>query len=84
MRLRVLDFLRADFPDRVATDERQFEYRLLCSGTLHRDLVGNWTKSDAARVLSTDHFGLIVAEIPIDRYPQELALRFTCAVVNET
>ncbi len=84
MRLRVLDFLRGDFADRSDNDEVQVEYRLICNGVVHRDIVGDWTKSDAARLLSTDRFDLIVTGFPIDRYPQELALRFVSPTVHET
>jgi hypothetical protein len=87
MRVRVLDFLRSDFPDRdrILPVDLQVEYRLLCSGVLHRDLGGaDWTRSDVARILATGPFDLLVASRPIDQYPQELALRFRCPMVTET
>ena len=51
MRLRIIDFIRKSFPD-SSGDEKDFEYRLMCSGTLYREIVGDWTRSDIARVLS--------------------------------
>ncbi len=62
------------------------EYRLVCSGVLYNSRVHttDWTKSDACRIMSPSSFKLIVASSPIDEYPQELALSFTCPVVKES
>jgi hypothetical protein len=57
-------------------DDCEVEYRLLCSGTLHRELLGDWTKSDVARRVVDAPFRLFVASQPIDSNPQELSLRF--------
>lgn len=82
MRSRVLDFLRNSFPDSIGDDTR-LEYRLLVSGMLHREIYGDWTKSDVARILLNDRADLLVASRPPDMYPQELALRFSCPTVKE-
>lgn len=53
------------------------EYRLLCSGTLFpAHFQGDWRRSDTARILLYQPFTLLVASLPCDEYPQELALRF--------
>jgi hypothetical protein len=82
MRLRVMDFIRRSFPD-SSGDEKDFEYRLLCSGTLHREIVGDWTRSDIARVLSPEYFELFICNGRIEEYPQELSLQFSCPTVEE-
>ena len=82
MRVQVLDFLRRSFPDRSG-EHTTVEYRLMCSGTLHRSIIGDWTRSDAARLISPTHFELFVCNARIDEYPQELALRFSCPSVRE-
>lgn len=82
MRLRVLDFIRGSFPD-SSGDCKRVEYRLICSGTLHRAIGGDWTKSTIARVLSPEHFELFACSSRLDEYPQELSLRFSCPVVDQ-
>jgi len=53
------------------------EYRLLCSGELYLpNLIGNWRKSDGARLLLANPVQLMVASQPYDGYPQELVLQF--------
>jgi hypothetical protein len=53
------------------------EYRLLCSGTLFpAHIQGDWARSDNARILLHQPFALLVASLPFNEYPQELALRF--------
>lgn len=55
------------------------EYRLLCSGVLKpAGVMGNWSKSDGARLLLNDPVTIIVASQPFDDHPQELVLRFPC------
>lgn len=62
----------------------EVEYRLLCSGELYpANIMGDWRKSDGARLLLREPFQLIVASQPYDDYPQELALRFTTQFVEE-
>jgi len=59
------------------------EYRLLCSGTLHRDTFGDYSKSEVARILLDDPLLLFVASRPFDDYPLELALELTVPRVEE-
>lgn len=64
--------------------EALVEYRLVCSGTLFPDpFVGDWSRSDRARILLEEPFGLLVASQPFEEYPQELVLRFSVATVSE-
>ena len=53
------------------------EFRLLCSGALYngRILGGDWTKSDACRVLCREPVALMSVSTPPDDYPQELLLK---------
>jgi hypothetical protein len=82
MRLRVLDFIRGSFPD-TSGDYACVEYRLMCSGNLHRAIFGDWSKSTVARNLSPKHFELFVCSSRPEEYPQELSLRFSCPRVAE-
>ncbi len=61
-----------------------FEYRLLCSGTIHRKIIGDWSKSDVARPLLAPPLMLYAASRPIDDYPAELVLTFGVERVTET
>lgn len=61
------------------------EYRLICSGTLRPShFLGDWSRSDGARILLQLPVVLLVAARPYDDYPQELALRFVADQVSET
>ena len=62
----------------------EVEYRLVCSGILHRDLGSDWTKCDAGRLLLGEPFTIVIAHFPLDHYPQELAVRFSVRGVTET
>ncbi len=69
----------------LGDDAKRVEYRLICSGTLYPvDFLGDWTKSDSARVLLRLPVELLVASQPYDEYPQELALRFVSILVSES
>jgi hypothetical protein len=72
-------------PDRAnkAAGSVSFEYRLLCSGTIHRKIIGDWLKSDVARLLLTPPLMLYAAGRPIDDYPAELVLSFGVELVTE-
>ncbi len=73
------------FDNRLEKDSVRVEYRLLCSGMLFpTHLVGDWSKSDAARILLSLPIELLVASRPYDEYPQELVLRFVARLVKET
>ena len=81
----IIDFLKNCFPDRSG-DGARVEYRLTCSGIVYDGGVKtiDWTKSYSSRILSSDHFRLVVASIPADDYPQELALSFQCPEITLT
>jgi len=60
------------------------EYRLLCSGTLHRDILGDWSKSEVARILLDEPLLLFAASRPFDDHPLELVLHLSVPQVQET
>ncbi len=60
------------------------EYRLLCSGTVHRQIIGDWSKSEVARFLLAPPLLLYAASRPFEEYPLELVLRLTVARVEES
>jgi hypothetical protein len=62
------------------------EYRLVCSGMLYnsRILTADWSKSNAAAILLEHPIFLAVCGMPLDYYPQELALRFTTSALTES
>lgn len=49
--MHVLDFLGDPKCEKKPEDRLQAEYRLLCSGTLHRNCLGDYSKSEIARLL---------------------------------
>jgi hypothetical protein len=60
------------------------EYRLVCSGTLFpANFLGDWSRSDVARILLQQPVELLVASRPYDGYPQELVLRFVVPLITE-
>ena len=66
-------------------DSVQVEYRLLCSGMFYPNhFLGDWSKSDGARILLQLPIQLLVASRPYEEYPQELVLRFVSSMVHET
>jgi hypothetical protein len=60
-------------PDATAPE---YEYRLVCSGSIHREILGDWSHSTAARLLVRSPVKLIVSSARITDYPAELTLRF--------
>lgn len=85
--MHILDFLRnaGKQSGQDINNMVKVEYHLICSGTLFPDnFQGDWTKSDAARILLQAPVKLLVASRPYDDYPQELVMRFTVALVTET
>jgi len=67
------------------TDDLAVEYRLICSGSFYpAHFLGDWSRSDNARILLDEPVLLLVASRPYERYPQELSLRFTLSSVTET
>lgn len=63
----------------------EVEYRLVCSGCLTpANIVGDPLRSDMARILLNEPFTMLVASRPYNRYPQELALRFSTECVTES
>ena len=88
--MHLLNYLRKrnqeDRPpaDASMKDEVLVEYRLISSGTLFPDhFLGDWSKSDRARILLQCPVHLLVASQPYRMYPQELALRFCVSMLTE-
>jgi hypothetical protein len=79
----VLDYLGDPKCEKKPKDSLLAEYRLLCSGTLYRRLLGDWSKSEVARCLQDNPLLLFVASRPFDDYPLELAIQLTVPVVEE-
>jgi len=59
------------------------EYRLLCSGVLYRDVVGDPYKSEISRILLDEPLVLFALNRPLNEYPLELALVLTIARAEE-
>jgi hypothetical protein len=72
----VLQFL--DDPACLAkpTESLSVEYRLLYSGTVYRNIIGDWSKNEGSRFLLAPPLMLYAASRPIYKYPLELLLRF--------
>jgi len=82
--MHVIQFLQDPECVRSPADTMQVEYRLLCSGTLYRTVIGDWSKSEASRFLLAPPLMLFAASRPIYDYPLELLLSFRVAQVNIT
>jgi hypothetical protein len=80
----LLDVLR-ERTDRQDAPTEKSEFRLLCSGALYngRVFAGDWTMSDACRILLRTPVNLLVVSIPIDYYPQEIMLRMEVGEARE-
>lgn len=81
--MHVLEYLGDPKCERNPKDPLWAEYRLLCSGTLYRDLLGDWTKSEAARILLDRPLLLFAMSRPFDEYPLELVLQLTVPLIEE-
>jgi hypothetical protein len=81
--MHVLEYLDDPKCEKKPQDSLFAEYRLLCSGTLYRRLLGDWSKSEVARSLLNDPLLLFVASRPYDNYPLELALQLTVPLMEE-
>jgi hypothetical protein len=81
--MHVLQYLRDPECAGRKMDSLLAEYRLLCSGTIYRDVIGDWSKSETSRFLLVPPLLLYAASRPIDQYPLELLLRLTVARVEE-
>jgi hypothetical protein len=81
--MHMLDFLGDPKCEKKPEDCLYAEYRLLCSGTLHRRCLGDWSKSEVARILLDEPLLLFVASRPFDDYPLELALQLAVPHVKE-
>ena len=55
----------------------------MCSGTLYRDIIGDWSKSEAGRILLDPPLVLFAASRPFEDYPLELVLHLTVPRVEE-
>jgi hypothetical protein len=81
--MHVLEYLGDPKCEKKPNDSLFAEYRLLCSGTLYRRLLGDWSKSEVARSLLDDPLLLFVVSRPFDDYPLEMALQLTVPHVEE-
>jgi hypothetical protein len=81
--MHVLDYLDDPKCEKKPKGSLFAEYRLLCSGTLYRRLLGDWSKSEVARCLLDDPLLLFVVSRPFDDHPLELAIQLTVPVVEE-
>jgi hypothetical protein len=84
MDVYVLDYLADPSCARRPKDSLCADYRLLCSGSIYRQTMGEWYKTEGARFLLAPPLLLYAASRPFDGYPLELVLRLTVAQVDET
>lgn len=82
--VHVLEYLRDPSCARRPQDLLCAEYRLICSGTIYRDITGDWSKSEEARLLLAPPLLLYAASRPFDEYPLELVLRLRIARAEQT
>lgn len=82
--MHVLEYLRDPKCEKKPNNSLYAEYRLLCSGTLHHQCLGDWSKSEGARSLLYKPLLLFVTSRPFDDYPLELALQLIVPQVEET
>jgi hypothetical protein len=80
----VLQFLADPACGAEPSKSLSVEYRLLCSGTVYRNIIGDWSKSEASRFLLAPPLMLYAASRPIYEYPLELLLRFKVAQQKKT
>jgi hypothetical protein len=81
--MHVLEYLADPKCEKKPEESIYAEYRLLCSGTLHQHCLGDYSKSEKARILLDEPLLLFVVSRPFDDYPLELALQLTVAHVEE-
>src|SRR5439155_2528308 len=81
--MHVLEYLKDPKCEKKPKDSLYAEYRLLSSGTLHHACLGDWSKSEAARILLVQPLLLFAVSRPFDDYPLELALQLTVPQVEE-
>jgi len=82
--MHVLEYLKDPQCEKRLKNSLYVEYRLLCSGSLHRNCIGDWSKSESARTLLDKPLLLFVTSRPFDDYPLELTLQLTVPQVEET
>jgi len=82
--MHVLRFLRDPTCAKNPADSLWAEYHLLCSGTIYRQIIGDWSKSEASRFLLAPPLMLYAASRPIYDYPLELVLHLKVGQVKET
>lgn len=81
--MHVLDYLADPRSKRRDKDALTADYRLLCSGIIHRDILGEWSKCEISRFLTIPPLLLYVVSRPFTDYPLELVLRVTVTCVEE-
>lgn len=85
--MNILNFLCAKnhSADEECDSRIETEFRLCCSGVLYpKGFMGDWRKSDGARLFLVEPFQLIVASRQYDTFPQEFALRFQLNEIVDT
>jgi hypothetical protein len=80
----VLRYLGDPFCARPEDASLWVEYRLLSSGVIYRKIIGDWSKSEAARFLLAPPLMLYATSRPLDDYPLEMVLHFKVAQETET
>ena len=81
--MHVLEYLSDPRCEQKPDDSVRAEYRLLSSGVLHRDMIGDWSKSEVARILLNDPLLLFVASRPFEDHPLELVLHLAVPLVRD-
>ncbi|HEY2828460.1 MAG TPA: hypothetical protein VGJ04_12735 [Pirellulales bacterium] len=79
----VIDYLAEPTCNSRSVQLLTTEYRLLCSGILYRDVVGDPYKSELSRILLNEPLVLFALNRPLDQYPLELAIVLTTPLVEE-
>jgi hypothetical protein len=82
--MHVLEYLSDPQSRKEPKNSLTAEYRLLCSGTLHHACLGDYSKSEGARILLNHPLRLFVVSRPFDDYPLELALQLTVPLAEES
>jgi hypothetical protein len=80
--MNVLEYIADPMCQKKLEGSLTAEYRMLCSGTLFRDVVGDPFKSEVARILLDRPFVLFATSRPLEDYPQELMLELSVPSVE--
>jgi hypothetical protein len=81
--MHVLEYLRDPACESDPREALTADYRLLCSGTVHREMLGEWYKSELARFVLVKPLTLCAISRPFEEYPLEFLPRITVPLVKE-